>query len=244
MDMALLVGPVLLTAVMAWMGIRASLKPVPPDKAGRQELWFLLLAAATIGLQIWSGVRSSSAQAELRETVLKANGAADSARDEARTAKEETQAARRDLAAAKAEINTNVTQYRTDTSNAVSRILRPPRSITTEQRAQLRTALVGLGPHEVGLRHAQGSDEAEVYRIELSQVFTDAGWMLKPLDRIRLLVWGNQGHGLMVMESEASGPPKDLADQVEGALKSAGLEVSGRVIAPIDSGVELYIALQ
>src|SRR5205814_10303303 len=71
------------------------------------------------------------------------------------------------IATTEKSVNSNINQYRSDTTSAVGKLLRPPRKLTAEQRTALIANLKRAGSYSLGIRHAEGSLESQQYLDEL-----------------------------------------------------------------------------
>ena len=188
----------------------------------------------------------------LSDQVTKLLGEQTAAANDARDARKETKAARAELSVAKKELSgqilktestlsTNINQYRTDTTTAVGKILRPPRTLTSEQRLKITNALRKAGVHEVAIRHSQGSDESQQYTDALSEAIKDAGWIFR---RPKFLINDTEMHGVVILVPDANNVT-DGANQLWNALKSAGLEVTGLEITGLEKDTfDLMVGLQ
>lgn len=74
LDIAILLAIAVVLVVLAWIGIRVSLR-LPSDKTRKQasETRFVLLALLGLGLLFWSGFRSVNVRAEIAERLRSVN---------------------------------------------------------------------------------------------------------------------------------------------------------------------------
>ena len=160
--------------------------------------------------------------------------------------------AHKELKATENVLNTNINQYRTDTTTAVGRILRPPRTLG-DRRAALVSLLRLSGPHDIAITPARGSQEAIAFASELEAAFKDAGWKIVRTQKLVFLIKDGIGLELQVqpMPTLKDGDiiPFDLLTPGQAAVAKA---FSGAGIQLISNGVEngmtgpteLYVGLQ
>lgn len=227
----------------------------------------LFLLLATIGIL---GVASSAIQKQAEKQEAEAERAkltdqvssliaqqgkalreAKDAHDEAVHAKDETISARGDLATAKADLakqilrsqgvlSTNINQYRTDTTSAVARVMRPPRTLGSK-RADFIKMLTVSGTHDVAISAARGNEESLHFATEIEGAFKQAGWTIVRTkypfiikDAIGLAIW---------VQSAANLTPDQVV--VATAFKNIGMELTGSPDAATRAdAVELYVGLQ
>ena len=237
---------------------------IAQHKKTRLTLWAF---CALVGcLSVAANIRrDNKSAADRRELTKQVSGLIDqtriltqgqaSALDEAKHARLETENVRDELAKAQealsAEISNstgaltrNIDQYRTDTTSAVSRLVRPPRTLG-DQRAQfilrLRAAPV---PHEVAFSVARGSQEALGFFDEIRTAFVEAGWTIKDT---QLVFITKDGIGCsLVMKKAGEENLSESQKAVAIAFKLAGFQLNGAVNEGLkDNGpIEIYVGLQ
>lgn len=175
------------------------------------------------------------------------------ARQEAQELRAENTMIRKELADAKATIEgkiassellitENINQYRTDTTTAVGRILRPPRTLASK-RQQLVQALRATGPSKVSITIARGNQEVLTFYGELVAVFKEADWeVVEPM--MRLIQRDGTGLSIFVKDTtDKALNPQEMA--VALAFKSIGMQLIGiKDESKADDTVELYVGLQ
>lgn len=157
----------ILTVAMAYLGVHVTLHPADSQREKLfYKVGFSTCAIFAVVLVVWQGARNSASQQNFMADVGTAKNEATAAKLEASSAKSETSKLRSDLVAESAKreqaekdlgitvqktelhlskqmtdtqtvLSTNINTYRTDTTNAVSKLVRPGRSFTPSQRASL-----------------------------------------------------------------------------------------------------------
>lgn len=274
LDTGISVALALLAAFMGLLGVYMTLYPPESRQDKRLHvLAFLALAVFSVGLIIWQGIRNNQSQADLREDIRAARSDAKSAKGEATAARTETGDLRRELAResgrreqaekdlsaavqttrqvlsgqmAKTEsaLSTNINQYRADTTNAVGRILRPPRTLGDRRMAligELRKAIAG--PHEVAITLARGNQECLDLYNEIESAFKEAGWSI---GRSQFPFITKDGIGLQIQIKSMEGDLRPDQKAVALAFKSIGMQLIGGVQPDMKDGgpVEIYVGLQ
>jgi hypothetical protein len=144
-------------------------------------------------------------------------------------------------------LSKNITQYRTDTSTAVSKILRPGRTLGDRRAVFVRELMkAGAGKHEVAISEARGNQECLDFAKELETAFTEAGWHLART-HFGLLI--RDGEKLRLIIKTGSNTPGGLTpDQlvVAQAFDSIGMTLQGNEVDNISNEwpVEVYVGLQ
>jgi hypothetical protein len=146
----------------------------------------------------------------------------------------------------------NLTLYRNDTTSAVARVMRPPRSLGASRDA-LVAALKSFAPQEIAITPAHGSQEAIAYAEELKSAFTDAGWTVVRTQKFLFIIQDGIGLKLVTkpLDDVADGEPVPANDLTPGQLAvGRSFDYAGTVLNPFpmpkgDTGVtELYVGLQ
>lgn len=149
-----------------------------------------------------------------------------------------------------ATLATNINQYRNDTTSAVSKIMRPPRSLG-DKRAVLVEILKKQGPHEIAITPAHGSEEALAFANEIESAFTEAGWKIVRTKKYVFMI--RDGIGLEIITKIFSGnePSIKWADLtpeqsvVGQAFQAIGFPLQANAQTGGDTGpTELYVGLQ
>lgn len=171
--------------------------------------------------------------------------------DEAVHAKDETISARVDLAAAKTDLakqilrsqsvlSTNINQYRTDTTSAVARIIRPPRTLGSERADLIKMLKVG-GLHDIAISPARGNVESLNFATEIEAAFRQAGWIIVRT-KYPFITKDAVGLGIWVQPTLNLTPDQVVVAQ---AFKNIGMELNGIPNAATRTdAVELYVGLQ
>jgi hypothetical protein len=141
-----------------------------------------------------------------------------------------------------ANLNTNINQYRTDETTAVSRVLRPARTLGVH-KDDLIKALKNVTPgiHEVAISSARGNRECLDFANEIEEAFKSAGWTIK---RTRFALITKDGVGLQVLIKSINDPLTPDQIVVAVAFKAIGMEMIGGEMNVTDGPVEVYIGLQ
>jgi len=157
--------------------------------------------------------------------------------------------AHQDLQKTESVLSTNINQYRTDTSSAVARIIRPPRTLG-DKREMLIRELKTYGPHQIAITTARGSTEAINFSQEIESAFNSAGWTVVPTQKLSFLV--RDGIGLRIVIKNLPNnitiqntdlTPDQLA--VAKAFFDIGMRADGNPMINGESGVtELFVGLQ
>jgi hypothetical protein len=174
---------------------------------------------------------------------------------EARSARSEAQSARAELGVAKRELSgqisqtetiltTNINQYRSDTTSAVGRMLRPARTLGDKRSAlinELKKATAG--PHEVAITLAHGNQECLDLYNEIESAFKEAGWTI---GRSQFFFITKDGTGLQLQIKSMSDSLRPDQMAVALAFKTIGMQLIGGVQSDMKDGgpVEVYVGLQ
>ena len=149
----------------------------------------------------------------------------------------------------RAEINLshNINQYREDTSTAVSKILRPGRTLGNKRAALIHELQkVGGGAHEVAISAARGSQECLAFANEIESAFREAGWRLT---RTHFGLTIKDGEQLQITIKTGSNTLSGLTQNqltVARAFNSIGMPLIGGEQDTMNNDwpVEIYVGLQ
>ena len=159
--------------------------------------------------------------------------------------------AHKDMLQVKSDLSGQILHYQTDETNAVSRVMRPARTLGN-QRANFVDALRSDGPHQIAITPAHGSREALDFSQEIESAFRDAGWTIVPTEKLALIVKDGVGLRLVIKKVDlpngADVPASDLTPtqlDVAAAFLQIGLKLDSNPMENGDKGVtELYVGLQ
>ena len=141
-------------------------------------------------------------------------------------------------------VATKIDQLNQQVGEIKSQLLKGPpvaRSVTQEQQKMLPTLLRQAGGAcELGVRHAQGSPEAEQYASALAVLMQQAGWKLRwP----QLLVQDKAAPGVWVMVHREDDAPQ-CAKVLLASLNAVGIEARGVEVTALQSGTfDLLVGL-
>jgi hypothetical protein len=139
------------------------------------------------------------------------------------------------------ETNKRITKWQSDTEGAVSKLLRPARMLTLEQRKTIAGVLKSWGSAEVAIRHTEGNDECQQYADQVAEALKDADWKINP--RPRFLIQQHETRGLWIMVHDAKNIPP-AADKLWSALSAAGIKVQGSGVDAVQEGtIEIMVGL-
>jgi hypothetical protein len=148
------------------------------------------------------------------------------------------------LGTAETKLSANIDQYRTDTSTAVAKIIRPGRTFTPVQRSSLLKRLQDYGPHEVAITPARGNQECLDFANAIESVFTEAHWHIVRTMANAFII--KDGTDLSIIVRGANDEHLTADEKaVAIAFNSIGMPLKGDV-RPDFKGpqVELYVGLQ
>lgn len=190
---------------------------------------------------------------KLMDQIAKLTDAQASAMQEAKSARAETLSVRAELVEAQRQLMgqisktetvlaTNINQYRSDTTSAVARILRPQRSLEGV-RADLIKALEKGRGYEVAITIARGCQECLNLGTQIESAFKEAGWKI---GKSSLFMITKDATGLFIMVKSMSAQLRPDQMVAGIAFKSIGMQLIGGEVPNIeDKGpVELYVGFQ
>lgn len=217
---------------------------------------FLIGLGAVISNSVQKQEEKNSAKAErdkLTDQVTKLIVGQSTATQEAIKARAETQAVREELDKARTELAGritktetvlagNINQYRTDTTTAVGKILRPARTLG-DKRDALVKELKKAGSQEIAITVARGNQECLDFSNQIQQAFMDAGWKI---GRTQFAFITKDANGLQLMVKSMIGKLRPDQMAVAVAFKSIGMQLLGAEMRDMkdDGPVELYVGLQ
>jgi vacuolar-type H+-ATPase subunit E/Vma4 len=257
----------ILQLLLGGLGVYVSLRTPKKEHHWKWMSCFTVVGLFGIVLTGWLASEEGQAQQRANEEIHKAqieasnantaatnaNVAATNAAKAATTAQHETEIARseqhKDSSATQSlinqkstETNKNILSYRSDTESAVSKILRPPRTLG-DKRTHLIEALKKAGAHEIAITSARGNEDALNFGNEIELAFKEAGWIIVPTQKLTFITKEGTGLSLVVKgTTDEQLRPDQIA--VGMAFKSIGMQLKG---APGEQGnvgpVELYVGL-
>jgi hypothetical protein len=232
-------------------------------KRTRFTVWLTFAAIGSVA--VYANVRRDSRSAadravmtkqisELIEQTRTLTAGQAQALDEARGARQETASVRSELSAAQKELggeisksagllSENINQYRTDTTTAVGRLIRPGRTLGPARAAFVHALKSAPLPHAVGLSIARGNQEALDFGNEIIEAFKEAGWTIKDTQMPFIT---KDGNGVcLVMKKGGEENLNEAQKAVALAFKAAGFQMNGAEQPNIkDEALEIYIGLQ
>jgi len=216
LDFLIVLGGAALQILLAAMALYLALRLPAPLTA---KPWIFGIALCSLAGLAMTGVamlQSARGQAELRS-------------ENATLRSQLAQAQESSTVAAKIDqLNQQVGEIKSQLSRRA-----PARSVTEEQQKMLPTLLREAGGMcELGIRHAQGSPEAEQYASALADLMQQAGWKLRwP----QLLVQDKEAPGLWVMIHREADAPQ-CAKVLLASLNAVGIEARGVEVTALAAG--------
>jgi hypothetical protein len=263
-----------LTIAMGYLGVHVTFHPADsPKKKRLYKIGFWICGGCSLIVVIWQGVRNSTSQQQFANDISAARREAAEARVQAVSAGAETSRMHQDLTLESARrqqaekdlgiavqrtelrlsrqmsqtetvLSSNINTYRTDTTNAVSRLVRPGRSFSPSQRRLLVEQLGKHGPREVAITPARGNQECLDFANAIESIFLEAKWRVV---RTKLFVFVITDASDLRIAVKGTADRDLTADQmaVARAFKEAGMQMEANVMPEMKDGpVEIYVGLQ
>ncbi len=235
---------IVLTGVLAKAGDKAQAQANRDIHAAQTAASDANIAATKANV---AATNAATAATNAETAATSAQHETERARGEAHKASTDTQSL---ITQKSTETDKTIQNWRTDTESAVSKILRPGRTLG-DQRSQLVNELKSYGPHEIAITPAHGSEEAIAFSNEIEAAFKDAGWTIVPTQKLALIVKDGLGLRIVMKLPEAGKADSQDSDltptqiAVARAFKDIGMQLNASPITGGDSGVtELYVGLQ
>lgn len=193
-----------------------------------------------------SATSASIAATSAASAATKANQAATDANNASVKAQRETEAARNEARKAQTDLSnlinqrstetkSTITQWRSDTESAVSKILRPPRTLAGEDKTKFISVLK-LDKREGMIEVlAAPSEESQHYAGQLILAFKEAGWYVLEFPRHELT---HPPDGVLISIRDAKKVPPE-ADDLTRAFAAIGVKTQGNTSNQIDEGMTI-----
>ena len=151
--------------------------------------------------------------------------------------------AHKDLHTTQEVITSDIDQYRSDTTSAVGKLLRPERTLGGK-RAAFVAALKSSGPHEFAITPARGNRESTDFANELEAAFKEAKWTEVPT-QVAFIIKDGEGIGMWIHDWKIT--PLNAAQLAAGsAFNAIGMQLTGNEAAQVKSSgpADIYVGLQ
>jgi hypothetical protein len=238
-DIAISATLAVVTIGLGYLGVHVTLHPAKsPQHKKWYKVGFLCFGLVAVALVIWQGIRNGNKQIEATADLNRATEETTKAREEARLAKEELKelinSRSRDTAS-------QITRFQSDTEGAFSKISRPPRTITVQQKQNLLTRLKNIGPHEIAIRHTLGHEESHEYANAISSIMQEAGWKIR---KPATLYQTGEIYGIWVMIKDEKSRPEGVDDLIK-ILNEVRIETKAMMVSGLgQKDIDLMIGLQ